>query len=67
MVCSFKCINCICAYEYVCNTLFYVQQRKQTLSMSLGKLKGVFRLTDESDIDIIMNIGPEKDSNLVFR
>ena len=32
---------------YVCITLFYVQQRKQTLSMSLGKLKGVFRLTDE--------------------
>ena len=34
-------------YVYVCNTLFYIQQRKQTLSMSLGKLKGVFRLTDE--------------------
>lgn len=44
MDCSFKVYK---LYICVCNALFYVQQRKQTLSMSLGKLKGVFRLTDE--------------------
>ena len=67
MVYSFKVYKLyMCMCMYVCITLFYVQQRKQTCQCLLVNLKKAFSVWQMKS-DIIMNIGPEGCSNPATR